>query len=451
MVEHRYLWPFVITAVVFLAVTFVSQYFYEEYLWFKSVDSWIPGLQGVTWWPWKSFVMFISWFGWEILWLFVIAFIAKFNRVTCIYLCQNMTFMMYFATIFKIWWNDPAPYMHRGYINAYECDQNTFQNPSLEVTMSAFGYSMMFYLAYDWIEAERKRTRVSGDANRGTENQPLFEDQDNEWYLSDNQQYAKTRSNDMSFWFVLTLVIYTVFMVGYAGMYNGINSFDQVLFGMCIGYAFFCIFYYAVKDIWVRDLTLTSERREHVPTIASWYVSHVVVIAIMIGLARLFYYYQTQDYTINPRWKANHKDDCGLLPFPSFFDKEMLNIYRFLYLNLGLVLGYGFDSLVLGGTRVDFNQQRKSEGGNPTVGFLIRFFLILGWVLLNVWGFQSLMGLVVHKWLFVLAIPYFTAGFPIFSFMKYVFKLLGATRPEISPPIEMGAVGLRQAERPHAQ
>lgn len=37
---------FTIAAVLFLVVTFVSQYFYEEYLWFLSVETIIPGFQG---------------------------------------------------------------------------------------------------------------------------------------------------------------------------------------------------------------------------------------------------------------------------------------------------------------------------------------------------------------------------------------------------------------------
>lgn len=440
-------WAFFAATILFLVVCFVSQYFYEEYLWFKSVESWIPGMQSNTWWPWKRFVQFLTWWGWELLWTTLLAFSAAYNRVSALYAFQNFTFFIWILVLFRMYYSDPAPYMDREYIDTYECDQNTFQNPSLEVALACYGYSMLFYLAYDWRDIERPRTRLT-QASGDREGQALFEDQEPEWFLSDNSPWAKRRADDISFWIWLTLVIYLNFLIAYAAMYSGRNSFDQVLFGMMIGYGFMCIFYYVLKDEWTRDLTKTSEHRETRWRIASWYVQHTIVIIVCIGSAKLLYHYQKKDYTINPRWKSNHRDDCGLLPYPSFFDKEMLMVYRFMYLNLGVVLGYGFDSLVLGGTRIDFNQLRSSEGKNPVLGFIIRFVLMGGWILLNVWGFQSLMNMVVHKWLFLQAIPYFTAGFPLLSFMKYPFKLLGATRDEIYAPNDMGAVQLRQAERP---
>jgi len=231
--------PFTIVAILFLIATFVTHYFYEEYLWFKSVESWIPGLQSADWWPWKRFVLFISWFGWEILWVFALGFYARFNRASSCYLIESMVFFGWFISMFKMYWNDPAPYMDRDYIKAHECDQNTFQNPSLEVAISAFAYSMMFYLAYDWIDLQRPRVRVTQNANRDRENQPLFEDQEPEWFLSDGSIYQTQKADDFKFWLWLSLIFYLVFLIGYASMYNGINSFDQVLFALCIGYGFF--------------------------------------------------------------------------------------------------------------------------------------------------------------------------------------------------------------------
>lgn len=175
-------------------------------------------------------------------------------------------------------------------------------------------------------------------------------------------------------------------------------------------------------------------------------VLQILWIGLMFLLIRIFYSVQIADFTVNPRWKSEHFDECGVLPFPSFFDKELLYTYNFLYLNIGCMAGMVFDALILGGTRIDYNQLRTSEGRNPIVGFILRVLITVGWVLLNVWGFVALLKMIIHHWLFLLAIPYFVCGFGLFSFIKYLFKLVGATRPVIYPIPEVVVVGLRKTD-----
>lgn len=177
-------------------------------------------------------------------------------------------------------------------------------------------------------------------------------------------------------------------------------------------------------------------------------IVHLIVCLLMAGGTRLVYYYQIQGFSVNATWKEQHRDDCGKLPFPSFFDKELLISYRFIFFNYGIALGYVLDSVLFNGTRIDYNQVRTSEGQSPIISFFIRFIITMIWVVLNLWLFQGLINLVVHKWFFLLAVPYFTMGLGIFGFLKYPFYILGATRPEIHPVPAIKAVELRRADRP---
>lgn len=124
----------------------------------------------------------------------------------------------------------------------------------------------------------------------------------------------------------------------------------------------------------------------------------------------------------------------------------MGHVYNFFYLDLGVMIGIAFDSLLLGGTRIDYNQLRKSEHRNGLIGFAIRLVITVGWALLNLWGFVALLQMIVHKWLFLLGIPYFVFGFGLFTFLKFIFKLLGATRADIYPKPDVHAVQLRKAD-----
>lgn len=178
------------------------------------------------------------------------------------------------------------------------------------------------------------------------------------------------------------------------------------------------------------------------------HVAHLVVCVLMAVGAKILYSYQIKSFTVNPTWKAQHRDDCGKLPYPSFFDKELLIAYRFTLLNYGIALGYVLDSVILGGTRIDYNQVRASEGQSPAVSFIIRFCITLFWIILNIGPVQMLINLIVHSWFILHAIPYFTMGLGIYGLLKYPFHLLGATRPEIYPIPAMSAVGLRKADRP---
>jgi len=441
---------FTVVAILFLIATFLTHYFYEEYLWFKSVETWVPWFQSFSWWPWKRFVRILYWFGWELLWLGVIAFYSKFNRASSYYLISTMCVIVWMVAVFKMYWNDPAPYMDRKYIDAFECDQNTFMTPSLEVTISAFAYSMMFYLAFDWIEIRRPKVKLNrpNPAGGARDTQNLFEEQEPEFFLHDATTYMKDKNNDFKFWVYLSLVFYLVFLIAYAGMYIGAQTLDQVLFAMCLGYGFFCILYYFHKDSACERIVKVSEKMLPNSKTLGYFLIHLIFMGVLLIIARVFYHFQIKDFTVNPGWKSEHYDQCGLLTFPSFFDKEMLYAYNFAYLFFGIALGLTFDSIVLGGTRVDYNQVRESEDRKPFIAFIIRFLVTIVWVLLCLWGGIALLKLLVHRWLFILAIPYFVCGFGLFSIIKYVFKLLHASRPEINPIPDVAAVELRTADRP---
>ena len=343
-------------------------------------------------------------------------------------------------------WNDPAPYMVKEEIKARECDQNTFQTPSLEVAIAAFAYSLIFYLAYDWIDISRPRVRREGAQKiHGENNQQLYEDDDQEYFLHEGSGYQQSKGNEVSFWIWLTLVIFGVFLVAFAAMTLGINSLDQVFYAACIGYGMFCVVYFFLKDWSVSKFVLISEKMIPSSQIIVTFIQQALVTVLLIIGGRVLYYFQIQDFTVNPRWKSEHFDECGILAFPSFFDKEMWFIYNFLYLDLGILVGIVFDSLILGGTRTDYNQLRKSEDRSPIVGFVFMFLITLAWILLTLWGFVALLEMLIHHWLFVMAIPYFVCGFGLYTFLKYIFLIVGATRPEIHPIPEMSAVEQRNA------
>lgn len=442
---HKDTLIFALVAILFFVLTFVSHYYYREYSWVISVETWVPWLQSFNNKFWKRFVQAIHFFGWELLWAVIVLFYCKFNRASSAFLIILTCDVVAIVAALKMLWNDPATYMDRHYIKAWACDQNTFQTPSLEVTVSAFAYSMMFYLAYDWIDILRPRIRKQIKANAGN-NEAVYEDDEDEYFLNDKSGYQKSKANDVSFWIWLTVVFFLVFMIGYASMYLGINSFDQVFYALCIGYGLFCVIYFFLKDYTVEKYIIISEKMTPVSQTVTSYIIHLVLAGLFLLAIRVLYYFQIQDFTVNPKWKSEHFDQCGTLPFPSFFDKEMLFAYNFLYLNIGVITGLVVDSILLGGTRVDYNQLRAKEHRSSILGFLLRLLITVGWVLLNVWGFTYLLSMVVHHYLFVLAIPYFVCGLGLFSIIKYPFQLVGATRPEIYPIPEMSAVELRRAD-----
>jgi membrane-associated phospholipid phosphatase len=436
---------FAVVAFLFFLLAILSHYFSREYSWVRSVESWVPYLQSFNNGIWKGFVQFIHLLGWELLWGAVILFYCKFNRASSAFLIILTCDVVAVVVALKMLWNDPATYMDKEYIKAWACDQNTFQTPSLEVTMAAFTYSLMFYLAYDWIDVIRPRIRkqVRGSAPN---NEIVYEDDEDDYFLSAKSRYQSAKANDLSFWIWLSVIFFTVIMIGYASMYLGINSFDQVFFGMFLGYGLFCVFYFVFKDLLIERYIVISEKMAPSSQTIAGYVVHVVVVLIALLGIRVLYYFQVQDFTVNPKWKSEHHDLCGPLPFPSFFDKEMLIGYSFLYLNLGVMTGLVLDSLLLGGTRIDYNQIRKGEHRNEYLGFFLRLAITIGWVALTIWGLHYLLSMLIHHWLFVLAIPYFVCGLGLFTFLKYIFQIVGATRPEIYPIPEMSAVELRRAD-----
>jgi hypothetical protein len=176
-------------------------------------------------------------------------------------------------------------------------------------------------------------------------------------------------------------------------------------------------------------------------------VAHTIIIGLLILGARIYYSMKNQDYVVNPTWIEEHKKQCSSLPFPSFFDKEILTIYNFLYLDLGVFLGLVIDSLLLNGTRVDYNHPRVEDNKVPFIGVIIRFAITIGWVLLNLWVGTYYLSMLVHHQLYLLAIPYFICGLGLTTFLKYIFQLFKATRTEIYPIAGTNAVELRRADQ----
>jgi membrane-associated phospholipid phosphatase len=437
---------FAVVALLFFVVAILSHYFSREYSWWMSVESWVPWLQSWDNGLWKRFLQLIHLLGWELLWGLVILFYCKFNRASSAFLIILTCDVVAIVVALKMLWNDPATYMDKEYIKAWACDQNTFQTPSLEVTMAAFTYSMMFYLAYDWIDVIRPRIKKQVRESVLPNDEIVYEDDEDDYFLSAKSRYQSAKANDLSFWIWLSVIFFLVIMIGLASMYLGVNSFDQVFFGMFLGYGLFCVFYFVLKDLMIEKYIIISEKMAPSSQTITGYVVHLVVVLIALLAIRVLYYFQVMDFTVNPKWKSEHHDLCGPLPFPSFFDKEMLFAYNFLYLNLGVMTGLVLDSLLLGGTRIDYNQIRKGENRNEYLGLFLRLVITIVWVLLTVWLLDYLISLLFNKWMFVLAIPYFVCGFGLFTFLKYIFQIVGATRPEIYPIPEMSSVELRRAD-----
>lgn len=438
---------FTIAAIVFFIVAFVTHYCYQNYLWYVSVEHFVPWMQSFAWSPYKGFVRFLFWFGWEILWLIVIVFYSYFNRASSAFLLVGVSEVIAVICVLQMYWSHPCPYMKSAQISAIECDRNSFQNPALEVAIAAFAYSMMFYLAYDWIEVRRPRVKLPDAQRAAGDGQPVFEDDESEYFLHDESRYQRAKNNDFSYWVWLSLVIFIVFLVSYASIYIGSNSLDQVLFALTLGYGLFCVYYYYLKDFMCERATKISEKMIDLPKILISTVIHIVVVAIFLLASRYYYSVKNRDFVVNPEWINQHKISCGTLRYPSFYDKEMLYIYRFLYLDLGIVIGMALDAILLGGTRIDYNHPRKADNNVPVVGFLIRFLLTLGWIVLCCLVGSYYFEMLVHHKQFLHALPYFICGLGLTTFLKYIFHLLKATRAEIHPIPGTSAVELRRADQ----
>lgn len=109
---------FALLAIVYFVLIFLAHWLYQDYLWFKSVETWVPWFQSFSWWPWKRFVQFIFLFGWEIMWFAVVVFYCKFNRASSTYLVLGICEVTAIFSLFKMYWSHPAPYMDRDYITA---------------------------------------------------------------------------------------------------------------------------------------------------------------------------------------------------------------------------------------------------------------------------------------------------------------------------------------------
>lgn len=393
---------FTIVAVLFFLVVFLGHWLLRGQFYQTSANDLIPRLQYYTNSIWSGYNHFVFWFGWELLWVIAAGFYAKFNRASSAFLLTSSCKFIVFISLLKMFWNDPAPYMDKDLIRAGKCNQDTFQTPSLEVSIAAFAYSMMFYLAYDWIDIVRPRVKRN-DRNtiQGANDPTVYEDEANEFFLHESSDYQRTKANDFSFWAILALILFGVFMIAYAAMYFGINTLDQVFYGMFLAYGIFCVVYFFVKDWAIHRYILISEKMIPVSKIVITSVQQIILIVLLIIVARIYYAFQTSGFTVNPHWKSEHADKCKILSFPGFFDKEMGRIYNFLFLDLGIIIGLVFDSLILGGTRVDYNQLRESEDRNSLVGFIFRFIMTVGWVLACIIGMDYLLDMLVHHWLFI--------------------------------------------------
>ena len=256
---------FTVAIIVFFLIVFLAHYFYQDYLWHISVESFVPWLQSYTWGPYKRFMRCLFWFGWEIMWLIVIVFYSYFNKASSTFLLIGVSEVIAVICVFQMFWSHPSPYMKSDKIDAFECDRNSFQNPALEVAISAFAYSLMFYLAFDWIEIKRPRVRISAEKRviNKDEIQPVFEDEEPEYFLSDGSKYQKAKRNELSFWIWLTFTIFIVLTIAYSSMYIGSNSLDQVLFALTLGYGFFFVYYYYFKDmVWERVIKVSEKMIE---------------------------------------------------------------------------------------------------------------------------------------------------------------------------------------------
>ena len=210
---------FTIAAIVFFVVAFLTHYCYQDYLWFVSVESFVPWMQSFIWSPYKGFVRFLFWFGWEIMWAIVIVFYSYFNRASSTFLLVAVSEVVAVICVMQMYWSHPWPYMKSTKIDAFECDRNSFQNPALEVAVAAFAYSLMFYLAYDWIEVRRPRVKLPDAQRAAGDGQPLFEDDESEYFLHAESRYQRAKNNDFSYWMWLSLVIFIVFLVSYASLF----------------------------------------------------------------------------------------------------------------------------------------------------------------------------------------------------------------------------------------
>ncbi|CAI2366914.1 unnamed protein product [Moneuplotes crassus] len=437
---------FIVVAIIFFLVVILGHYFFRGDFYQYSANELIPRLQYYTNGIWSGFNHFIYAFGWELLWIIVAGFYAKFNRVSSAFLLTSTCKFIAFVSLLKMFWNDPAPYMDKDFIRAGKCNQDTFQTPTLEVALPSFAYCMMFYLAYDWIDIRRPRVKRNDRNTIQGGNDPTdYEDEAHEYFLHESSAYQQMKENDFSYWLILALIIFGVFMIAFSSMYLGINTIDQVFYAMFLGHGIFCVSYFFIKDWAIERYVLISELMIPVSQIVITVLQQIVLIIILIVVIRVYYGFQVSGFTVNPHWKSEHVDKCKLLPFPGFFDKEMGRVYNFLFLDLGVIVGIAFDSLLLGGTRVDYNQLRESEDRNSLVGFIFRYLITIVWIALSIFGLDYLLDMLVHHWLFIIAIPYFVCGFALYTFMKYIFELVGATRPEIHPIPEIKSVEPRKA------
>eukprot|EP00343_Euplotes_focardii_P003621 CAMPEP_0205811902 /NCGR_PEP_ID=MMETSP0205-20121125/16182_1 /ASSEMBLY_ACC=CAM_ASM_000278 /TAXON_ID=36767 /ORGANISM="Euplotes focardii, Strain TN1" /LENGTH=61 /DNA_ID=CAMNT_0053091697 /DNA_START=375 /DNA_END=557 /DNA_ORIENTATION=- len=59
---------------------------------------------------------------------------------------------------------------------------------------------MIFYLAYDWIDIIRPKIKKMERTTMQGNNEIIYEEEDQDYFLHSSSSYQESKSNDLSYW-----------------------------------------------------------------------------------------------------------------------------------------------------------------------------------------------------------------------------------------------------------
>jgi len=214
----------------------------------------------------------------------------------------------------------------------------------------------------------------------------------------------------------------------------GSNSLDQVILGSSIGIAI-CFTWFMLRD---EASVLFIKLSEHVEF---WQEKLRVIIFTIVCLIIFFvtaffaHYWVIHMFNkaedVPPDWVLEYENQCGRVKHPAFYYLHLQRIYNYLFFFVGVVLGVTIDSLLLGGTIVNYNIHNEMDMSIKGLRGLGRWLIAIGIWYLCQFLFGALFPFSMRNlWkseLWIMIAPMMP-----FSFVKYIYKALGLTKDFIT-------------------
>lgn len=361
----------------------------------------------------------------EGLFIWQMAFFAFFNRAASLYQFLSMSLLGGVNELLKVWFRDGRPFYLVESIEAYDCEDKDFGRPSGHVLSSATIF-ILIYLQYFDPHDIRGSSEILRRRADGT-----YDNSD----MLDRPHFTHRRNRTLQLVFAIALAV--VVVLGWlAEIMGGSNSLDQVLLGSSLGLGI-CLSWYLLRDELSIFFIRISEQVEFWSEKIWVIVYFLVGIAITLILMLWAHYWVIAEFNkakdVPPEWVLIYEQKCGKVKHPTFYYLHLKNTYAYMLLFLGCILGVTFDSLVLGGTMINYNKTNEiteEQFNFPIKGFLRWGITVLQCILIKtVWQYffpGSMRNLWVSElwWCFV--------PFLFYSVTKYLFYALRLTKNYIT-------------------